>query len=41
MKLNLSLPLDVERFVTRANALIAKGAYVELIDKSGRTRAQK
>lgn len=40
MKLNLSLPLDVERFCTRANALIEKGAYVELIDKSGRTRAQ-
>ena len=40
MKLNLSLPLDAERFVTRCNSLLEKGAYVELIDKSGRTRAQ-
>ena len=40
MKLNLSLPLDAERFTTRCNALLQKGAYVELIDKSGRTKRQ-
>ena len=40
MKLNLSLPLDAERFIARCNALLQKGAYVELTDKSGRSKAQ-
>lgn len=40
MKYDLSLPLDRERFATKANALLQKGAFVELVDKSGRTKAQ-
>lgn len=40
MMYNLSTPLDAERFATAANALLKKGAYVELTDKSRRTRKQ-
>jgi hypothetical protein len=40
MKYDLTLPLDRERFAAKANALLQKGAFVELVDKSGRTRAQ-
>lgn len=40
MKLNLSLPLDAQRFTARCNALLKKGAYVELTDKSARTKRQ-
>lgn len=40
MKYNLAIPLDRERFAERANALIRKGAVVELTDKNGRSRNQ-
>lgn len=40
MKLNLSLELDKARFVARCNALLQKGAFVELTDKSGKSREQ-
>lgn len=40
MKLNLAIPLDAQRFVSAANALLKKGAYVELTDKSRRSNRQ-
>jgi hypothetical protein len=40
MMYNLAISLDAERFATAANALLKKGAYVELTDKSRRTKKQ-
>lgn len=40
MKYDLSIPIDKERFEAKALSLLSKGAFVELLDKSGRTRAQ-
>lgn len=37
---NLSMPLDRERFTTRANALLQKGSVVELTEKTLRTHNQ-
>lgn len=40
MMYNLSMPLDMERFVARANALMSKGAAVELTEKAQRSHNQ-
>ena len=37
---NLSLPLDRERFASRANAQLRKGSVVELTEKTLRTQKQ-
>lgn len=37
---NLSLPLDRERFASRANAQLRKGSVVELTEKTLRTQRQ-
>lgn len=37
---NLSLPLDRERFASRANAQLQKGSVVELTEKTLRTQRQ-
>lgn len=40
MQYNLSSELDKQRFITRADSLIKKGAIIELVERAQRTKLQ-